>query len=97
MHPNPVIQHIYDQLDQKHERQQQINRLTSRLIKELKIQAGDCLYLFLGQRKRCNNTRAIQVWIEANFDDIANNEDSDDQEIYQQLEHKFLQLMPEIA
>ncbi|GGM07227.1 hypothetical protein GCM10010099_24050 [Streptomyces cinereus] len=31
MHPNPVIQHLYDQLDQRKNRQQQINKLTSQL------------------------------------------------------------------
>ncbi|STZ01656.1 Uncharacterised protein [Moraxella atlantae] len=29
MHPNPVIQQLYDQLDQRKNRQQQINKLTS--------------------------------------------------------------------
>jgi hypothetical protein len=94
MHPDLVIQQIYAQLDQRENRQQQINRLTSRLIKELNIQVGDCLYLFLGQRKRCNNTQAIQTWISEILDEIDVN---DDQEKYQQLEHKFLKLMPEIA
>ena len=63
MHPNPVIQHLYDQLDQRKNRQQQINKLTSQLIKEQRIQPGDNLYLFLGLIKRCNNTQAIQTWI----------------------------------
>lgn len=94
MQTSPVIQHILDQLDHNQNRQQQINQLTSRLIKELKIQAGDCLYLFLGQRKRCNNTQAVQKWISEMLDDI---DEGDDQENYQRLEHKFLQLMPEIA
>ena len=31
MHLNPVIQHLYDQLDQRKNRQQQINKLTSQL------------------------------------------------------------------
>ena len=49
MHPNPIIQHLYEQLDLRHERQQQINLLTSKLIKEQRIQLGDGLYLHLGQ------------------------------------------------
>ena len=91
MHPNPVIQHIYDQLDQRKNRQQQINKLTSQLIKEQRIQPGDNLYLFLGLIKRCDNTQAIQTWISEILDDIDVN---DDQEKYQQLEHKFLKLTP---
>ncbi|MCG8148675.1 hypothetical protein E6P75_11170 [Moraxella osloensis] len=94
MHPNPVIQHIYDQLDQRKNRLQQINKLTSQLIKEQRIQPGNNLYLFLGLIKRCNNTQAIQTWISEILDDIDVN---DDQEKYHQLEHKFLKLMPEIA
>lgn len=94
MHPNPVIQHIYDQLDQRENRQQQINGLTRQLIKEQRIQPGDNLYLFLGLTKRCHNTQAIQTWISKVLDEI---DVSDDQENYQQLKHKFLQLMPEIA
>ena len=94
MHPGLVIQHLYDQLDQRKNRQQQINRLTSKLIKEQRIQLGDGLYLHLGQTKRCNNTQAIQTWISEILDDIDVN---DNQEKYQQLEHKFLKLMPEIA
>ena len=94
MHPDLVIQHLYDQLDQRKNRQQQINKLTSQLIKEQRIQPGDNLYLFLGLIKRCNNTQAIQTWISEILDDIDVN---DDQEKYQQLQHKFLKLMPEIA
>ena len=94
MHPNPVIQHLYNQLDLRHERQQQINLLTSKLIKEQRIQLGDGLYLHLGQTKRCSNTQAIQTWISEILDEIDVN---DDQEKYHQLEHKFLKLMPEIA
>ena len=93
MHPNPVIQHIYDQLDQKHERQQQINLLTSNLIKEQRIQMGDGLYLHLGQTKRCSNTQAIQQWIYTIYDTI---DTGDYQETYRQLEHVFLALMPEL-
>ena len=93
MHPNPVIQHIYDQLDQKHERQQQINLLTSNLIKEQRIQMGDGLYLHLGQTKRCSNTQAIQQWIYTISDTI---DTGDYQETYRQLEHEFLALMPEL-
>lgn len=70
------------------------NKLTSQLIKEQRIQPGDNLYLFLGLIKRCNNTQAIQTWISEVLDEIDVN---DDQEKYQQLEHKFLKLMPEIA
>ena len=94
MHPNPVIQHLYDQLDQRKSRQQQISLLVSKLIKEQHIQLGDGLYIHLGQTKRCDNTQAIQTWISEILDDIDVN---DDQEKYQQLEHKFLKLMPEIA
>lgn len=94
MHPNPIIQHLYDQLDQRKNRLQQINKLTSQLIKEQRIQPGNNLYLFLGLIKRCNNTQAIQTWISEILDDIDVN---DDQEKYHQLEHKFLKLMPEIA
>ena len=93
MHPNPVIQHIYDQLDQKHERQQQINLLTSNLIKAQRIQMGDGLYLHLGQTKRCSNTQAIQQWIYTIYDTI---DTGDYQETYRQLEHEFLALMPEL-
>ena len=93
MHLNPVIQHIYDQLDQKHERQQQINLLTSNLIKEQRIQMGDGLYLHLGQTKRCSNTQAIQQWIYTIYDTI---DTGDYQETYRQLEHEFLALMPEL-
>ena len=93
MHPNPVIQHIYDQLDQKHERQQQINLLTSNLIKEQRIQMGDGLYLHLGQTKRCSNAQAIQQWIYTIYDTI---DTGDYQETYRQLEHEFLALMPEL-
>ena len=93
MHPNPVSQHIYDQLDQKHERQQQINLLTSNLIKEQRIQMGDGLYLHLGQTKRCSNTQAIQQWIYTIYDTI---DTGDYQETYRQLEHEFLALMPEL-
>ena len=93
MHPNPVIQHIYDQLDQKHERQQQINLLTSNLIKEQRIQMGDGLYLHLGQTKRCSNTQAIQQWIYTIYDTI---DTGDYQETYRQLEQEFLALMPEL-
>lgn len=94
MHTNPVIQQIYDQLDQRENRQQQINWLTSQLIKEQRIQPGDNLYLFLGLTKCCHNTQAIKAWISEMLDEI---DVGDDQENYQQLEHKFLQLMPEIA
>lgn len=94
MHPNPVIQHIYDQLDQKHERQQQINQLTHRLIKEQRIQIGDNLYLHLSIPRRCDNTQAIQIWISKVLDEI---DVGDDQENYKRLEQQFLQLMPEIA
>ena len=94
MHLNPVIQHLYDQLDQRKSRQQQISLLVSKLIKEQRIQPGDNLYLFLGLIKRCNNTQAIQTWISEILDEIDVN---DDQEKYRQLEHKFLKLMPEIA
>lgn len=70
MHPNPVIQHLYNQLDLRHERQQQINLLTSKLIKEQCIQLGDGLYLHLGQTKRCSNTQAIQQWVQTIYDAI---------------------------
>ena len=93
MHPDPVIQHIYDQLDQRKNRQQQINRLTSKLIKEQRIQLGDGLYLHLGQTKRCSNTQAIQQWIQTIYDTI---DTGDYQETYRQLEHEFLALMPEL-
>lgn len=93
MHPNPVIQHIYDQLDLRHERQQQISLLVSKLIKEQRIQHGDCLYLYLGQTKRCSNTQAIQQWIQTIYDTI---DTGDYQETYRQLEHEFLALMPEL-
>ena len=93
MHPNPVIQQIYNQLDLRHERQQQINLLTSKLIKEQRIQPGDNLYLFLGLIKRCNNTQAIQQWIQTIYDTI---DTGDYQETYRQLEHEFLALMPEL-
>ena len=93
MHPGLVIQHIYDQLDLRHERQHQINRLTSKLIKEQRIQLGDGLYLHLGQTKRCSNTQAIQQWIQTIYDTI---DTGDYQETYRQLEHEFLALMPEL-
>ena len=93
MHPNPVIQHLYDQLDQRKNRQQQINKLTSQLIKEQRIQPGDNLYLFLGLIKRCNNTQAIQQWIQTIYDTI---DTGDYQETYRKLEHEFLALMPEL-
>jgi hypothetical protein len=93
MHPNPVIQHLYNQLDLRYERQQQINLLTSNLIKEQRIQMGDGLYLHLGQTKRCSNTKAIQQWIQTIYDTI---DTGDYQETYRQLEHEFLALMPEL-
>ena len=93
MHLNPVIQHLYDQLDQRKNRQQQINKLTSQLIKEQRIQLGDGLYLHLGQTKRCSNTQAIQQWIQTIYDTI---DTGDYQETYRQLEHEFLALMPEL-
>ena len=68
MHPNPVIQHLYDQLDQRKSRQQQISLLVSKLIKEQHIQLGDGLYIHLGQTKRCSNTQAIQQWIQTIYD-----------------------------
>lgn len=94
MYSNHVVQHLLDQLDQKHERQQQINQLTHRLIKEQRIQIGDSLYLHLGIAKRCNNTQAVQFWIDDIFNDINV---GDEQETYKQLERLFLQRMPEIA
>ena len=93
MHPNPVIQHLYDQLDQRKSRQQQISLLISKLIKEQHIQLGDGLYLHLGQTKRCSNTQAIQQWIQTIYDTI---DTGDYQETYRQLEHEFLALMPEL-
>ena len=93
MHPNPVIQHLYDQLDQRKNRQQQINKLTSQLIKEQHIQLGDGLYIHLGQTKRCSNTQAIQQWIQTIYDAI---DTGDYQETYRKLEHEFLALMPEL-
>ena len=93
MHPNPVIQHLYDQLDHRDNRQQQINKLTSQLIKEQHIQLGDGLYIHLGQTKRCSNTQAIQQWIQTIYDTI---DTGDYQETYRQLEHEFLALMPEL-
>ena len=93
MHPNPVIQHLYDQLDQRKSRQQQISLLVSKLIKEQHIQLGDGLYIHLGQTKRCSNTQAIQQWINTIYDPI---DTGDYQETYRQLEHEFLALMPEL-
>ena len=93
MHPNPVIQHIYDQLDQRKNRQQQISLLVSKLIKEQHIQLGDGLYIHLGQTKRCSNTQAIQQWIQTIYDTI---DTGDYQETYRKLEHEFLALMPEL-
>ena len=93
MHPNPVIQHLYDQLDQRKSRQQQISLLVSKLIKEQHIQLGDGLYIHLGQTKRCSNTQAIQQWIQTIYDTI---DTGDYQETYRQLEHEFLALMPEL-
>ena len=93
MHPNPVIQHLYDQLDHRDNRQQQINKLTSQLIKEQHIQLGDGLYIHLGQTKRCSNTQAIQQWIQTIYDTI---DTGDYQETYRKLEHEFLALMPEL-
>ena len=93
MHPNPVIQHIYDQLDQRKSRQQQISLLVSKLIKEQHIQLGDGLYIHLGQTKRCSNTQAIQQWIQTIYDTI---DTGDYQETYRKLEHEFLALMPEL-
>lgn len=92
MHPNPVMQHIIAEIDHKHERQQQIDQLTHCLIKEQSIQIGDNLYLHLGVGKRCDNTKAIQSWIERILDDI--NVD-DEQETYKKLKRLFLQRMPE--
>ena len=92
MHPNPVIQHLYDQLDQRKSRQQQISLLVSKLIKEQHIQLGDGLYIHLGQTKRCSNTQAIQQWIQTIYDTI---DTGDYQETYRKLEHEFLALMPE--
>ena len=93
MHPNPVIQHLYDQLDQRKSRQQQISLLISKLIKEQHIQLGDGLYIHLGQTKRCSNTQAIQQWIQTIYDTI---DTGDYQETYRKLEHEFLALMPEL-
>ena len=93
MHPNPVIQHIYNQIDLRHERQQQISLLVSKLIKEQHIQLGDGLYIHLGQTKRCSNTQAIQQWIQTIYDTI---DTGDYQETYRKLEHEFLALMPEL-
>ena len=93
MHPNPVIQHLYDQLDQRKSRQQQISLLVSKLIKEQHIQLGDGLYIHLGQTKRCSNTQAIQQWIRTIYDTI---DTGDYQETYRKLEHEFLALMPEL-
>ena len=93
MHPNPVIQHLYDQLDQRKSRQQQISLLVSKLIKEQHIQLGDGLYIHLGQTKRCSNTQAIQQWIQTIYDTI---DTGDYQETYRTLEHEFLALMPEL-
>ena len=93
MHTNPVINHIIDLLDKKQQRQQQINLLTRQLIKEQRIQIGDSLYLFLGLTKRCDDTQALQTWITEIIDDI---DEGDDQQIYKQVEHKFLQIMPEV-
>lgn len=93
MHPNPVIQHLYDQLDQRKSRQQQISLLVSKLIKEQHIQLGDRLYIHLGQTKRCSNTQAIQQWIQTIYDTI---DTGDYQETYRKLEHEFLALMPEL-
>ena len=93
MHPNPVIQHLYDQLDQRKSRQQQISLLVSKLIKEQHIQLGDGLYIHLGQTKRCSNTQAIQQWLQTIYDTI---DTGDYQETYRKLEHEFLALMPEL-
>ena len=93
MHPNPDIQHLYDQLDQRKSRQQQISLLVSKLIKEQHIQLGDGLYIHLGQTKRCSNTQAIQQWIQTIYDTI---DTGDYQESYRKLEHEFLALMPEL-
>ena len=93
MHPNPVIQHLYDQLDQRKSRQQQISLLVSKLIKEQHIQLGDGLYIHLGQTKRCSNTQAIQQWIQTIYDTI---DTGDYQETYRKLKHEFLALMPEL-
>nr|WP_312116751.1 hypothetical protein [Moraxella sp. CTOTU47915] len=93
MHPSPVIQHLYDQLDQRKSRQQQISLLVSKLIKEQHIQLGDGLYIHLGQTKRCSNTQAIQQWIQTIYDTI---DTGDYQETYRKLEHEFLALMPEL-
>ncbi len=93
MHPNPVIQQIYNQLDLRHERQQQINLLTSKLIKEQRIQLGDGLYLHLGQTKRCSNTHAIPQRVHTIYDPI---DTGDSHQTYRKLEHEFLALMPEL-
>lgn len=93
MHPNPIIQHLYDQLDHRDNRQQQISLLVSKLIKEQHIQLGDGLYIHLGQTKRCSNTQAIQQWIQTIYDTI---DTGDYQETYRKLEHEFLALMPEL-
>ena len=93
MHPDLVIQQIYDQLDQRKNRQQQISLLVSKLIKEQHIQLGDGLYIHLGQTKRCSNTQAIQQWIQTIYDTI---DTGDYQETYRKLEHEFLALMPEL-
>ena len=73
MHPDLVIQHLYDQLDQRKNRQQQINKLTSQLIKEQRIQPGDHnnpnsteYYFWLirnpDERKRITQTIKISFW-----------------------------------
>ncbi|OBX65844.1 hypothetical protein A9299_07615 [Moraxella osloensis] len=92
MHPSPVIQHIYDQLDLRHDRQQQISLLVSKLIKKYNIQYGEQLRLILGIVKHCDNYTALEHWVNQNYD-LVNT--GIFEENFQQLENKFLKLIPQ--
>ena len=93
MPQSPVIEKLIHQIDAKHDRQQQISLLVSRLIEQHNIQYGEQLRLMLGIAKRCDNFTALEHWVNQNFTDI---DITDFDSNFEQLENKFLQLMPEM-
>ena len=92
MTQSPVIEKLIHQIDAKHDRQQQISLLISRLIEQHNIQYGEQLRLMLGIAKRCDNFTALEHWVNQNYDFINH---GTFEENYQQLENKLLKQIPE--
>lgn len=72
------------------------NDLANRLIKNLHIQSGFGLAGFLNVESHTDNFGAVRSWVNKQLVKLQQVE-SDIDWLYQELEHRFLDCMPEMA